>query len=42
MQLAFLLEELLQRRVELVTREALSPHIGPKILDEVEYVGPAA
>lgn len=42
MELAFLLEELLQRRVELVTAEALSPHIGPKILKEVEYVGPTA
>ena len=38
MQLAFLLEDLLQRRVELVTPEALSPYIGPKILKEVEYV----
>ena len=40
-QVAFLLEDLLQRRVELVTPEALSPHIGPKILTEVEYVAPA-
>jgi len=38
MGLAFLLEELLGRRVELVTTEALSPHIGPHILREVEYV----
>jgi predicted nucleotidyltransferase len=37
MNLAFFLEELLGRRVELVTREALSPHIGPHILAEVEY-----
>jgi predicted nucleotidyltransferase len=42
MQLAFLLEDLLQRRVELVTPEALSPHLGPRILAEVEYVGPVA
>ncbi len=42
MQLAFLLEDLLERRVELVTREALSPYIGPHILDEVEYVFLAA
>ena len=42
MQLAFLLEDVLHRRVELVTPEALSPHIGPKILKEVEYVTPAA
>lgn len=38
MQLSFFLEELLSRRVELVTRDALSPHIGPQILREVEYV----
>ncbi len=37
MELNFLLEELLQRRVELVTTDALSPHIGPHILKEVEY-----
>jgi len=37
MELAFLFEDLLQRRVELVTPEALSPHIGPRILEEVEY-----
>lgn len=42
MQLAFLLEDLLQRRVELVTPEALSPHLGPRILEEVEYVEPVA
>jgi predicted nucleotidyltransferase len=38
MALSFLLEELLQQAVELVTPEALSPHIGPHILKEVEYV----
>ena len=38
MSLSFLLEDLLQRRVEIVTTEALSPHIGPHILREVEYV----
>lgn len=42
MQLAFLLEDLLERRVELVTREALRPYIGPHILAEVEYVSLAA
>jgi predicted nucleotidyltransferase len=41
MEVAFLLEDLFQRRVELVTPEALSPHVGPKILTEVEYVAPA-
>ncbi len=38
LQLAFLLEELLQRRVELVTPESLSPYIRPYILREIEYV----
>ena len=37
MQLSELLENLLQRRVEIVTTEALSPYIGPHILSEVEY-----
>jgi predicted nucleotidyltransferase len=34
----FLLEELLGRRVELVTTDSLSPYIKPHILKEVEYV----
>jgi len=42
MELSFLLEELLGRKVEVVTREALSPHIGPHILREVERVSVAA
>ena len=42
MDLSFLLEDLLRHRVELVTTEGLSPHIGPKILREVEYVALAA
>ena len=37
MDLSSLLEDLLQRRVEIITTEALSPHIGPHILSEVEY-----
>jgi predicted nucleotidyltransferase len=41
-QLSFLLEDLLGRKVELVTPDALSPHIGPSILKEVEYVSLAA
>lgn len=41
-QLSFLLEDLLGRRVELVTPDALSPYIGPHILREVEYVSLAA
>jgi len=34
----FLLEELLGRRVELVTKDSLSPYIKPYIMKEVEYV----
>ena len=42
MQLASLLETILERKVELVTPEGLSPHIGPRILESVEYVPLAA
>ena len=42
MQLSFLLEELLDRQVELVTVASLSPYLGPHILQEVEYVAIAA
>jgi len=42
MEVAFLLEELLGRKVELITTEALSPYIGPHILKEVERVPIAA
>ena len=42
MEVVFLLEELLGRKVEVVTPEALSPHIGPHILREVERVPIAA
>ena len=42
MEVAFFLEELLGRKVELVTTESLSPHIGPHILKEVERVPVAA
>ena len=37
MQLVLLLEDILQRKVELVTLASLSPHIGPHILREVDY-----
>lgn len=37
MELAYLLEDILGRKVDLVTRESLSPYIGTKILAEVEY-----
>lgn len=36
--LSFLLEDMLMNRVELVTRESLSPYIGPHILREVKHV----
>jgi len=36
--LSFFLEDLFDRTVDLVTIESLSPHIGPRILDQVEYV----
>ena len=42
MEVAFLLEEILGRKVEMITPEALSPHIGPYILREVERVPIAA
>jgi hypothetical protein len=38
MALAFLLDEILGRRVELVTPESLSPFIGAHIMEEAEYV----
>ncbi len=37
MKLSFLLEDIFGRKVDLLTRESLSPYIGPKILAEVEY-----
>lgn len=36
--LAYFMEELLGRKVEIVTRNGMSPYIGPKILKEVENV----
>ena len=36
-QLAFFLESLFGRKVDLITTESLSPYIGPHILHEVEY-----
>lgn len=42
MDLAFLLEQLVGRKIELVTPESLSKYIGPYILKEVEYVPFAA
>lgn len=42
MEISFFLEDLLGRKVELVTPESLSPYIGPHILKEVELVPIAA
>ena len=42
MALSFLLEEIFELPIELVTRESLSPSIGPSILNEVDYVTLAA
>jgi predicted nucleotidyltransferase len=42
MEVVFLLEDLLKRKVEVVTPESLSRHIGPHILKEVERVPFAA
>ena len=38
MELSYLLEEVLGRDVELVTRKSLSPYIGPHILEDLEDV----
>ena len=38
MHLSFYLEELFDRKIDLVTRESLSPYIGPHILRDIEYV----
>ena len=38
MALSYLLDDLLQRRADVVTTEALSPFIGPHILREAEDV----
>lgn len=37
MNLSFYLEDLLGRKIDLLTPESLSPHVGPHILREVEY-----
>jgi predicted nucleotidyltransferase len=38
LSLNYFLEDLFGRKVELVTTQSLSRHIGPKILKTVEYV----
>ena len=42
MHLSFFLESVFGRAVDLITIESLSPYIGPRILDEVEYVSVSA
>ncbi len=42
MDLAFYLQNLLGRKIEIVTPQSLSKYIGPYILKEVEYVPLAA
>lgn len=42
MEACFLLDALLQCRIELVTVDSLSPYIAPYILKEVHYVSLAA
>jgi len=42
MALSFFLEELFDRKVELITRESLSPYLRPHILKTVEYVSLAS
>lgn len=42
MELAFYLQNLLGRKIEIVTPQSLSKYIGPYILKEVEYVSLAA
>lgn len=41
LSLNYFLEELFGKKVELVTTQSLSPHIGPQILKTVEYVSVA-
>lgn len=42
MDVSFLLEDISGRKIDVVTPEGLSPHIGPHILKEVELVPIAA
>ncbi|MBI5195723.1 MAG: nucleotidyltransferase family protein [Nitrospirae bacterium] len=38
MDLSFLLEEIFQKKVDLLTNEMISPHIRPYVLKEVKYL----
>lgn len=42
MRVSLLLEELCDRRVELITAESLSPYLRPYVVNEVEYVNLAS
>ena len=42
MRVSLLLEELCDRRVELITAESLSPYLSPHVVNEVEYVNLAS
>lgn len=42
MEVSFLLEDILGRKVEVVTLGSLSPHIGPHILSELVRIDVAA
>ena len=39
MGLAFYLEDMFKRNIDLLTPEALSPHMKARILKEVQYIG---
>jgi len=36
--IVYFLEDLFSKKVELITKQSLSKHIGPHILDTIEYV----
>ena len=38
MNLAFLLEDTFQRKIDLITPESISKYIYPQVLEEIEYV----
>lgn len=38
MNLAFLLEDTFQRKIDLITPESISQYIYPQVLEEIEYV----
>ena len=38
MNLAFLLEDTFQRKIDLITPESMSPYLYPHVSEEIEYV----